>query len=328
MEEIAKALVAPGKGIWAADASPKTIIKRFKDVGIDADETTNTRFRKVLFDTEGLENYISGVILYEETLKNEILRNILVSKSILRGVKVDKGAIDLENFPGEKISEGLDGLRERLTEYKSLGAQFTKWRAVITIGKDMPSDVCIGLNVESLARFTALSQEIGLVPIVEPEVLMDGKHDIVRSEEVTKKTLKTLFGELKEHRVNLHGMLLKPNFVHHGKDCPKKVSDEEIAQKTLEVLKATVPNEVPGIVFLSGGDSSIEATKHVNRMNEIGGVPWQIAFSFERALEGPAMEVWQCKDENTKKAQDELLKRAKMNSLARTGVYNEEMENE
>jgi len=326
MEEIAKALVAPGKGIWAADASPKTIMKRFQEVGIQTGENTNKRFRETLFATDGLENYISGVILNDEIIREERLKNLLTNKGILIGVKVDKGTVDLENFPGEKITEGLDGLRERLAEYKGIGAKFTKWRAVITIGENIPTHVCIGLNVEALARFAALSQEADLVPIVEPEVLMDGKHTIDESEKVTFKVLKNVFTELAEHKVNLSQVLLKPNFVHHGKDCLKRASDEEIAQRTLKVLKKTVPPQVPGIVFLSGGDSSIEATKHVDRMNEIGGVPWPIAFSFERALEGPAMIVWGGKDENIETARQVLLDRAKKNSLARSGSYSESME--
>ena len=250
----------------------------------------------------------------------------LADRGIIPGIKVDKGTVELEKFSGEKITEGLDGLRDRLAEYGKLGAKFSKWRAVITIGDNIPSDVCVGLNVEFLARFAALSQEAGLVPIVEPEVLMDGSHSIAKSEEVNFKVIKNLFVELTEHKVDLHSMLLKPSFVHPGKESKEKSSSAEIAQRTLAVLQKCVPMEVPGIVFLSGGDGPQESTDHLNEINKLGKASWEISFSFGRALQEPVLTAWAGKSENLKAAQEVFYKRAKLNSLARFGKYSTDLE--
>lgn len=333
LKSTAEALVAPGKGILAADESTGTIKKRFASIGLDSTPEVNRSYRKLLFTAEGVEEFISGVILYDETIRQlnddgVPFPKLLSDKGILPGIKVDKGAVDLTNFPGEKITEGLDGLGERLGEYRNLGARFTKWRAVITIGESTPTNTCISSNAEALARFATLSQENGLVPIVEPEVLMDGNHDIKKSEEVTYKTLKSVFAKLSEYKVYLPGILLKPNWIHPGKDSGQEVNDPEIAQSTVRVLREVVPAEVPGIVFLSGGDSPEESTSHLDAMNKIGGLPWQISFSFGRALQEPVLKTWGGKTENIEAAQKEFYKRARLNSLARTGAYSKEMEKE
>jgi fructose-bisphosphate aldolase class I len=250
----------------------------------------------------------------------------LEEKGIIPGIKVDKKAHPMANFPGEKITEGLDGLGDRLAEYKDLGARFTKWRAVITIGKGIPTDTCINSNAEALARFASLSQEAGLVPIVEPEVVRDGGHGIEVCEEVTYKTLKIVFNKLADHKVNLSGILLKPNMVTPGKENKNKASPEKVAEATLRCMKEVVPGEVPGIVFLSGGQTPKGATTNLNAMNILGDAPWELSFSYARALQEPVLEVWKGKDENKDKAQKELLKRARLNSLAREGKYDPEME--
>ena len=339
LKRIAQELVASGKGILAADESTGTIKKRFDAIGIESTPENHRIYRRLLFETPGIEEFISGVIMFDETLRQKAqgkpfegktLPEILMEKGIVPGIKVDKGTAALANFPGEKITEGLDGLRERLVEYKSMGAKFTKWRAVITIGDavpGIPTDICINSNAEALARFAAYSQEADLVPIVEPEVLMDGAHTFEKSEEVTYKTLKKVFAKLTDHRIYFPGMLLKPNWVHPGKESGTKAGDEKVARTTLKVLKETVPAEVPGIVFLSGGDSPGESTSHLDAMNELGKVPWQFSFSFGRALQEPVLKVWQGKTENIKPAQEAFYQRAKLNSLARTGAYRKEMEN-
>lgn len=331
LESTAKLLVNTAKGILAADESTGSIKKRFETVGIESNPETNRIYRQLLFKTPKIEEFISGVIMFDETIRQVSdegtpFPNLLTDRGIIPGIKVDKGTVDLENFPGEKITEGLDGLRERLSDYRNLGARFTKWRAVITIGENTPSQVCIGLNIEALARFAALSQEADLVPIVEPEVLMDGNHKIEKCEEITYKTLKTLFTELVEHRVYLPGLLLKCNWVHPGKDSGQEVVNSEIATSTIRVLTEVVPNEVPGVVFLSGGDSPEESTSHLNVMNKNKNLPWQLSFSFGRALQEPVLKSWSGKTENVKTAQQEFYKRAKLNSLARSGSYKEEME--
>ncbi|OGM15747.1 fructose-bisphosphate aldolase [Candidatus Woesebacteria bacterium RIFCSPLOWO2_01_FULL_43_11] len=331
LKETAQALVAPGKGVWANDASPATLDKRLEAVGIVPSEEARRDFREMLIKTEGLGEFISGIILHEDTLKGNTKDGIpfteLVKKQgIIIGIKVDKGTKDLANFPGEKVTEGLDGLRERLVEYKELGARFTKWRAVITIGDGIPTDVGIEANSEVFARYAALAQEADLVPIVEPEVLMEGSHGIERCKEVTARVLKSVFKKLVDHKVFLGGMLLKPNVVHPGKDSSEEVENEKVVEATLSTLHNTVPTEVPGVVFLSGGDAAGEMTAHLDLMNEKGPHPWELAFSFERALEGPAMEVWKGDDANIPAAQKELYKRAKLNSLARSGQYKAEME--
>jgi fructose-bisphosphate aldolase class I len=285
----------------------------------------------MLLETEGLGEFISGIIMHDETIKGTTSKGLpfveLVKKQgIIPGIKVDGGAVDMPNFPGEKVTEGLDKLRERLTEYKNLGARFTKWRAVITIGENIPTDTCIESNSEALSRYAALAQEQDLTPIVEPEVLMDGNHGIERCEEVTTKVLRSVFKRLVDHRVLLSGIVLKPNVVHSGKGSEKVSSNEEVAERTLKVLNDCVPTEVPGILFLSGGDEASEMTQHLDLMNEKGPHPWELSFSFERALEGPSMEVWRGDANNTKLAQDEIYKRAKLNSLARGGKYERKME--
>lgn len=333
LNSTAKFLVSSGKGILAADESTGTIKKRLATIGLESNPELNRNYRNILFTTKGVEEFISGVILFDETIRQAANDGVpfpkyLTDKGILPGIKVDKGAVDLANFPGEKITEGLDGLRERLKEYGEFGVKFTKWRGIITIGEGIPTDTCINSNAEALARFATLSQEAGLVPIVEPEVLMDGAHDIKKSEEVTYKTLKVVFAKLSEHKVYLPGILLKPNWIHPGKDSGQEANDQEIAQSTVRILREVVPAEVPGIVFLSGGDSPGESTGHLNAMNEMGDIPWQLSFSFGRALQETVLTTWAGKDENIEAAQKEFYKRAKLNSLARAGAYAKEMETE
>ncbi|HZR92078.1 MAG TPA: class I fructose-bisphosphate aldolase [Gaiellaceae bacterium] len=331
LKETARALVAPGKGILAADESSGTIKKRFDSIGVESTEESRRAYRDLLFTTPGVEEFISGVILFDETIRQSSadgtpFPKLLEGKGIIPGIKVDKGAKDLANAPGEKITEGLDGLRERLEEYRSLGARFTKWRAVITIGAGIPSEYCIWANAHALARFAALSQEAGLVPIVEPEVLMDGDHTIDRSFDVTSRTLHAVFTELRDQRVHFDQMLLKPNMVLSGYDCPEQAGPEEVAERTLECFRRHVPAAVPGIVFLSGGQSDEDATVHLNAMNAIGPHPWQLSFSYGRALQAPALKAWGGRPENVQAAQRAFYHRAKLNSAARSGSYTPEME--
>ncbi len=331
LEKTAVALVAEGKGILAADESDKTIAKRFATINLESTSENHRIYRQLLFKTPGIEEFISGIILFDETIRQETDEGIpfpsyISQRGIIPGIKVDKGVVDLANFPGEKITEGLDGLRERLIEYKNLGARFTKWRAVITIGEGIPTDCCINANAELIARFAALSQEADLVPIVEPEVLMDGKHDLERSEKETYRTLKGVFLKLSEYRVYFPGMLLKTNWAHPGKESGILADSQKIAEATLRVFKEVLPQELPGVVFLSGGDSPEESSDHLNALNLLDNVPWELSFSFGRALQEPVLKVWQGKPENVSAAQEEFYKRAKLNSLAREGKYNREME--
>ena len=319
----AKALVAPGKGILAADESFGTIAKRFKSIGVESTEEHRRAYREMLFTTEGHEEFVSGVILFDETLR---FADTLANAGVIPGIKVDTGAKALAGFPGEKVTEGLDGLRERLTEYRELGARFAKWRAVITIGDGIPTPYCIEANAHGLARYAALSQEAGLVPIVEPEVLMDGPHTIERCDEVTEATLKVVYAHLHRHRVVLEGTLLKPNMVLSGKDCPTQAGVEEVAVMTVRCLARCVPAAVPGIVFLSGGQSADEATAHLNAMNAMGSHPWQLSFSYGRALQAPALDAWGGKAENVSAAQQAYHHRAKLNGAARHGTYTSSME--
>jgi fructose-bisphosphate aldolase class I len=333
LQETARAIVAEGKGILAADESDGTIKKRFDSIGVESTEEHRRAYRDLLFTTEGAEEYISGVILYDETIRQKSaggtpFPELLTSKGIIPGIKVDKGAKPLALAEGETITEGLDGLRDRLAEYRELGARFTKWRAVISIGKGIPSEYCIWTNAHALARFAALSEEAGLVPIVEPEVLMDGDHTIERSFEVTSRTLHAVFTELRDQRVQPEGILLKPNMVLSGYDCPEQASDEEVAHETLRCFRRHVPAAVPGIVFLSGGQSDEEATARLSSMNAIGPHPWQLSFSYGRALQAPALKAWGGKPENVEAAQRAYYHRAKMNSAARTGMYAPEMQKE
>jgi fructose-bisphosphate aldolase, class I len=320
----AQALVAPGKGILAADESTGTITKRLKSVGVESTEETRRAYRDVLLTAPGLGESISGVILFDETLRQKSSAGLtfvdaLTRAGIMPGIKVDAGAKPLANFPGDKVTEGLDGLRDRLAEYVRLGARFTKWRAVIKITEQTPSDFCLAANAHALARYAALSQEAGLVPIVEPEVLMDGPHPLERHFEVTERAIRRVFVELAAHRVALEGMLLKPNMVLSGTECGQQAGIEEVADATVRCLRRVVPPAVPGIVFLSGGQSDVLATQHLEAMNHRGGAPWQLSFSFGRALQAPALNAWAGKREQAPAAQKALLERARANSAARFG---------
>jgi fructose-bisphosphate aldolase class I len=327
----AKALVAPGKGILAADESTGTIKKRFDSIGVDSTQEQRRAYRELLFTTEGAGEFISGVILYEETIGQQAadrtpLPEVLDRQGIIPGIKVDTGTTDLAGFPGEKVTEGLDGLRDRLAAYRTQGARFTKWRAVITIGDAIPTQACIQANAEALARFAALSQEAGLVPIVEPEVLMDGDHTIDRCQEATAATLAEVFTALRRHRVRMDGMLLKPNMVLSGTGCPEQAGVQQVAEATLACLRDQVPASVPGIVFLSGGQSDEAATAHLNAMNQLGGAPWQLSFSYGRALQAPALKAWKGEPANASAAQRAFHHRARLNGAARSGDYTKEME--
>lgn len=327
----ARALVAPGKGILAADESTGTIGKRFKSINLTNEEDNRRAYRELLFTAKGAGQYISGVILYDETLRQKTRAGTpftaaLEKEGTFAGIKVDTGAKALAGFPGETITEGLDGLRERLAEYRGLGARFTKWRAVIAIGSGIPTPYCLHANAHALARYAALAQEAGLVPIVEPEVLMDGTHTIERCEEVTEATLKRVFAELHAHRVVLEHMLLKPNMVLAGKECPAQAGVEQVAEATVRCLARAVPAAVPGIVFLSGGQSPEESTEHLNAMNALGDHPWELSFSYGRALQDAALKAWRGDPANVGIAQKAYLHRAKCVSAARYGRYTKQME--
>jgi len=327
----ARALVAPGKGILAADESSGTIKKRFASIEVESTEEHRRDYRELLFTTEGAAEFISGVILYDETLRQRAadgtpLAEVLSGQGIICGIKVDAGTTALAGFPGEKVTQGLDGLDGRLAEYRELGARFTKWRAVITIGEHIPSDGCIRANAEALGRFAASSQAAGLVPIVEPEVLMDGDHPIERCDQASRDTLATVFAALRRHRVRLDGILLKPNMVLSGSDCPTQAGAAEVAAATLACLRDTVPASVPGIVFLSGGQSDQAATANLNAMNRLGGAPWQLSFSYGRALQAPALKAWKGEPANRQAAQRAFYHRARLNGAARSGSWTEEME--
>lgn len=332
LKKTAKQMVAPGKGIIAADESAGTCQKRFDSVGIECTEETRRAYRTMMFETPGLEEYVSGVILYDETLRQKgsdgtPVAELLAKKGILPGIKVDAGAKDLALHPEEKITEGLDGLRERLAEYSKLGAKFAKWRAVITIGENIPSEACIFANAHALARYAALCQEADIVPMVEPEVLIDGDHSIERCYEVSETTLEELFGELAHQNVVPEGLILKASMVIAGKKAAKQSSVDEVADQTLRVLKATVPQNLAGVVFLSGGQGDEQATTHLNKMNAIGTLPWPLSFSYSRAIQNPVLKTWAADPKaNAKKAQDALLFRSKMNSLASQGKYSDDME--
>jgi fructose-bisphosphate aldolase, class I len=333
LQQIARAIVADGKGILAADESTGTIKKRFDSISVESTEETRRAYRELLFTTEGVEDYIGGVILYDETIRQRTadgtpFPKLLASKGIIPGIKVDTGAKPLALAEGETVTEGLDGLRERLAEYRELGARFAKWRAVITIGERIPSQYAIWVNAHALARYAALAQEERLVPIVEPEVLMDGGHTIERSFDVTSKTLHAVFTELRDQRVQPEGILLKPNMVLPGYDSSEQVPDEEIAHETVRCFRRHVPAAVPGIVFLSGGQSEEEATRRLNALNAIGPHPWTLSFSYGRALQAAALKAWGGKEENVEAAQRAYYHRAKMNSAAQTGLYAPDMERE
>jgi len=331
LESVARKLVAPGKGILAADESSGTIEKRLKSINVPSTEENRRAYREVLFTTKGAGEFISGVILFDETIRQKsrdgrTFVETLEQQGIIPGIKVDKGAKAIANFPGEKITEGLDGLRERLAEYRKLGARFAKWRAVIAIGDGIPTQTCIDANAEALARYAALCQEGDLVPIVEPEVLMDGTHTIQRYFEVTEATLRSVFNALAAHRVVLEGMLLKPNMVLSGKECPQQASVQEVAEATVRCMKRVVPAAVPGLVFLSGGQTDSQATEHLNAMNRLSDLPWQLSFSFGRALQAPVLNAWKGDPAKVADAQRAFHHRALCNSKARFGKYTEDME--
>ncbi len=326
MEETIAAILDPGKGILAADESSKTIEKRFAGVSVPSTEETRRDYREMLFSTDGIENYISGVILYEETLfqnakKGGFLVELLKKKGIIPGIKVDKGTVPFSLREGEVVTEGLDGLDDRIKTYKAAGARFAKWRAVITIGESIPTDDCIRANAKALASYAMICQKNEIVPIVEPEVLIDGDHTIERSYEVTERTLGIVFDEMQIQGVSREHLLLKPSMVISGKTCPVKAPVEKVAEQTLRCLKSAVPGDVPGIAFLSGGQSDEEATAHLNEMNKRGPHPWVLTFSYARALQNAALKIWSGKESNVKDAQTAFLKRAKANSEAAKGIY-------
>ena len=333
LQETIKKILASGKGILAADASTPTITKRFEKAAIESTEETRRQFRQLLVTTHDLEKYIGGIILFDETIRQKLdngksFSEYVASRGILPGIKVDEGTEPFKGSENEKITQGLDGLTERLGEYGKMGAKFTKWRAVIKIGGGIPTKECVMANADILAEYARESQEKGLVPIVEPEVLMDGTHTIKRCEKVTIETLQAVFKSLKTREADLEGMILKTNMVLPGKESGQAVSAQEIAQSTIRALRSSVPTQVPAIVFLSGGQDAKLATERLNEICKADGLPWELGFSFERALEGPAMEIWKGKAENTDAAQAALLHRAKMNSLAKRGEYKKELENE
>jgi len=327
----ARALVAKQRGILAADESTGTIKKRFDSIKLESTEENRRAYREMLFTAPGAEAYISGVIMYEETLRQKTKDGVpfaayLTQHGMLPGIKVDLGAKPLAGFPGETITEGLDGLRERLTEYYKLGARFAKWRAVIDIGSAIPTRYAIDANAEALARYATLCQEAGIVPIVEPEVLMDGAHTLERCEEVTNLVLALVFERLFAARVYLEGMVLKPNMVVSGKKSPQKASPEEVAAATVRTLRRQVPAAVPGIAFLSGGQSPTEATLHLSLMNALGPLPWALTFSYGRALQENALSAWGGKSTGYSGGQQALYARAKLNGLAAVGAYKASME--
>ena len=334
LPEIANAMVEKGRGILAADESTPTCKKRFDSIGVDSTEANRNAYRNMLFTTPGMEEFISGVILFDETLRQSTLKDgtpfpeYLTNLNVIPGIKVDKGAHNLPGTEGEKVTEGLDGLDARLKEYYELGARFAKWRAVITINESEPSSTCVAANAHALARYAALCQENGIVPIVEPEILMDGSHTIEDSFVVTEEVLHSVFYELYGQNVLLEGMILKPNMVLSGYKCSEQASVDEVAEMTVTVLKRCVPSAVPGIAFLSGGQSNEDATAHLNSMNKILGDSslWNLTYSYGRALQSPALDAWRGKEENVSAAQNAFYKRAKLNSLASKGDYSADME--
>ena len=334
LKSVAQAIVGKQKGVLAADESSPTIKKRFDSIGVESTEENRRRYREILLTTEGLEQHVGGVILFDETLRQSTrdgvpFAQVLAARGVVPGIKVDKGTKPLPFYPGEKITEGLDGLADRLAEYKQLGARFAKWRAVIEIDENaIPSTFGIRANAQVLARYAALCQSLDLVPIVEPEVLMDGAHGIERCEVVTSAVLEAVFAELDAHRVVFEGMLLKPNMIIPGKKCPQQATAQEVADATIRCMKRYVPAAVPGVVFLSGGQSAEEATDNLNAMNALGTHPWQVSFSYGRALQAPVLAAWKGLEANAAAAQKALQKRCRLNGLARDGAYARAMENE
>jgi fructose-bisphosphate aldolase class I len=331
LHDTAKALVAEGKGILAADESDRTIKKRFDSIGVESTEDNRRAYRELLFTADGVEEYISGVILFDETIRQSSgdgtpFPKLLESRGIIPGIKVDKGTKPLALASDETITEGLDGLRERLAEYYELGARFTKWRATYSVGAEIPSEYAVWTNAHALARYAALSQEAGLVPIVEPEVLMDGEHTLEQASKATGRVLQAVYTELHDQRLDLYGTLLKPNMVLSGYDASGRAGVEEVADATLDVLTRHVPAAVPGIVFLSGGQTDEDATAHLNAMNARGPHPWELSFSYGRALQAPALKAWGGDPAKAEEAQKAFYRRAKFNGAARTGSYAPEME--
>ena len=331
LETVARAMVAKGKGILAADESSGTIKKRFDSIKLESTEELRRTYRELLFTAPKAGEFISGVILYDETIRQKTRDGVsfpeyLVKHGMIPGIKVDMGAKPLPNFANETITEGLDGLAERLAEYYKLGARFAKWRAVIDIGEGIPTPFAIEANAHALARYAALCQAANIVPIVEPEVLMDGGHSIERCEDVTNAVLVSVFDQLYAHRIHLEGMVLKPNMVISGKKAANRASPQQVADATVRCLKRHVPAAVPGIAFLSGGQSSEEATEHLSLMNKLGPLPWELTFSYGRALQDAALKAWGGKQENFDAAQKAFSKRAKLNGLAHAGQYTRAME--
>jgi fructose-bisphosphate aldolase class I len=330
--EVAQAMVAEGKGILAIDESTGTIAKRLKSVNMDSTEENRQAYRDMLLTTKGLGDHISGAILYDETLRQSALDGrpfveVMNAAGILPGIKVDTGAHPMAGHPGEKITEGLDGLRGRLEEYVGLGAKFAKWRAVITIGDDIPTSACVDANAHALARYAALCQEAGIVPMVEPEVLMDGDHSIDTCYEVTEATLRALFNQLYDQSVMLEGTILKASMVISGSEASDRANVQEVAEATIECLLNAVPPALAGVVFLSGGQSDTEASAHLDAMNRLGGLPWPLSFSYGRALQAPSLSIWgENPAENVGKAQAALAHRARMNGLAAVGRYEASLE--
>jgi len=331
LSKTAAAMVAAGKGLLAADESSGTAEKRFKSVGVESTEPNRRAYRGLLFSTPGVEQFLSGVILFDETIRQKAdsgkpFPEYLAAKGIVPGIKVDKGAKDLALCPGEKVTEGLDGLRERLAEYFKLGARFAKWRAVITIGPSIPTHTCLYANAYALARYAALCQEASIVPIIEPEVLLDGDHTIERCEEVTEATLRATYAALAAHNVSFEHTILKASMVVSGKDCARQAGVDEVAERTVRVLKRTVPAAQPGVVFLSGGQSDLDATAHLNAMAAMKGLPWPLTFSYSRALQNPPLHIWRGQAGNVQAAQKAFYHRAHMNGLACQGRWKPELE--
>ena len=331
LSKTAAAMVARGKGVLAADESSGTCEKRFKSVNVECTEETRRTYRGLLFTTPGAEQFVSGVILFDETLRQKtndgvLFPDYLANKGILPGIKVDKGAMDLALCPGEKVTEGLDGLRPRLAEYFKLGARFAKWRAVITIGPGIPSHTCLYANAHALARYAALCQEASIVPMIEPEVLLDGDHTVERCEEVTEAALRATYAAMAAHNVSVEHLILKTSMVVSGKECARQAPVDEVAERTIRVLKRTVPAAQPGIVFLSGGQTDVAATAHLNAMAAMKGLPWPLTFSYSRALQNPALKTWRGEAKNAAAAQKAFHHRAHMNGLAAQGKWKAELE--
>ena len=331
LEEIAEYIVSDGKGILAADESNPTCGKRFDSIGVESTQSNRRDYREMLFRSSGMKDNIGGVILFDETIRQNAqdgtpLIELIKNQGALPGIKVDKGLAPLESSPEETLTQGLDGLDERCKEYFRLGAKFTKWRAVIKISDDIPTDACIQANMEALAKYAKIVQDNNMVPMVEPEVLMDGNHSIEKCYEVTSKSLKMLFKCLKDEGVNIGGTILKPNMVTSGSIAKSQASIQKVAEMTVQCLKENVPSDLPGITFLSGGQSDVNATAHLDAMNKIGGFSWKLSFSYGRALQQPSLKAWLGKEENIPKAQEALSHRALMNKLAANGAWNLDLE--